>query len=83
MACATCHCTPTGKSYRFSRPVSFALGVGAKGENSMAKANENTEREHRIMEEIMVDAYAPKEQAVYASPSEGKTCIGVGCGILG
>jgi hypothetical protein len=29
----------------------------------MAKTKENVEREHRIMEEIIVDAYGPQEQA--------------------
>jgi len=49
----------------------------------MAMAKENGEREHRIMEETIVDAYGPEEQAMYASPSEGKTCMEAGYGILG
>ncbi len=49
----------------------------------MAKAKENANRERRITEEIIVDAYGPEEQAMYVFPSEGKTCIEAGYGILG
>lgn len=37
---------------------------GEKAKNSMAKAKKNTERENRIAEEIIVDAYGPEEQAM-------------------
>ena len=57
----------------------FVLGVAAKigrivdgvgiakcweVEMSMAKARKNSERENRIAEEIIVDAYSPEEQAM-------------------
>jgi hypothetical protein len=49
----------------------------------MAEGERNAKREHRITEEIIVDVYGPKEQAMYVFPSEGKTCMEAGYGILG
>ncbi len=45
--------------------MSRGIGPGAgKAKNSMAKAKKNAERENRIAEEIIVDAYGPEEQAM-------------------
>jgi hypothetical protein len=66
-----------------ARGLSATLGVGAKGKNRMAKAKKHGAREHRIEMEIVVDAYGPEEQAMYASPSGGKTCVKAGYGISG
>jgi hypothetical protein len=49
----------------------------------MARAKKNTKREHRIAMEVAVDAYGPEEQAMYASPSEGKTGVEAEYAILG
>jgi hypothetical protein len=40
------------------------MGSGVKGEDSMAKAKRNAQREQRIEMEIIVDAYGPEEQAM-------------------
>jgi hypothetical protein len=40
------------------------VGPGAKGRNGMAKSKKDDEREHRITDEIIVDAYGPEEQAM-------------------
>jgi hypothetical protein len=55
----------------------------AKSEDAMTKAKRNAKRGHRIAMEIIVDAYGPEEQAMYAFSSEGKTCVEGGYGILG
>ena len=40
------------------------MAAASKGRNRMAKAEKNAEREHRIAEEIIVDAYGPEEQSL-------------------
>jgi len=59
------------------------LGPGAKGRKSMASAKENAEREDRIAEEIIVDAYGAEERAMYVFGWEGNSCVEGGYGVLG
>jgi len=47
-----------------TEPVTLNVKLSSKTEDSMTKATKNSERENRIAEEIIVDAYGPEEQAM-------------------